>query len=64
VAVAGFNGIPTPFAPVAPPPLTTIRAPFRDVARTAVALLAARVAGEDVPAETRLPVSLAAGDTA
>ena len=62
LAVTGFDG-------VAPPPgfnsrLTTIRAPWMEVARTAVDLLVRRIEGETLPAETMLPVELILGDTA
>lgn len=61
LAVTGFDGI-------APPPgfnsqLTTIRAPWAEVARTAVNLLVRRIEGEALPAETTLPVELVLGDT-
>jgi DNA-binding LacI/PurR family transcriptional regulator len=61
-AVVGFNGIPSRF------PLrwnlTTVRASWRRVARTAIDVLLARMAGEEAPAETVLPVELVVGDTA
>jgi DNA-binding LacI/PurR family transcriptional regulator len=61
LAITGFDGI-------APPPgwsrrLTTTRAPWLHVARTAVDLLVRRIEGEPVPAETVLPVEFAPGDT-
>lgn len=61
LAVTGFDG-------VAPPPgfssrLTTVRAPWMEVARTAVDLLVRRIEGEPLPAETVLPVELVLGDT-
>ena len=62
LAVTGFDGI-------APPPgfisrLTTIRAPWKQIACTAVDLLIRRIEGEPLPAETTLPVELVLGDTA
>jgi len=61
LAVTGYDGI-------APPPgfssrLTTVRAPWMEVARTAVDLLVRRIEGESLPAETILPVELVLGDT-
>ncbi len=61
LAVTGFDGI-------MPPPgfnsrLTTVRAPWLQVARTAVDLLVRRIDGEALPAETILPVEFILGDT-
>lgn len=61
LAVTGYDG-------VAPPPgfdlsLTTVRAPWMEVARTAVDLLVRRIEGKSLPAETTLPVRLVPGDT-
>lgn len=62
LAVVGFDGIvppnPTPWR------LTTVRAPWVDVARTAVSLLIRRIEGEAIPRETLLPVEFVTGDTA
>ena len=61
LAVTGYDGI-------SPPPgfnsrLTTIRAPWMEVARTAVDLLVRRIDGDMLPAETTLPVELVLGNT-
>lgn len=61
LAVVGFDGVPTPFDFVWR--LTTVRAPWAEVARTAVELLIAQIQGEPVPEETELPVELVCGDT-
>ena len=61
LAVVGFDGVPTPFDFVWR--LTTVRAPWAEVARTAVDLLLAQIMGEPVPHETELPVVLVCGDT-
>ena len=62
VAVVGFDGIVPQVRPAAR--LTTIRAPWSDVARTALELVIQRLAGETLPIETVLPVELIIGDTA
>jgi DNA-binding LacI/PurR family transcriptional regulator len=62
LAVAGFDGLPSQFG--SDQTLTTIRAPWADVAQTAVDLLARLVCGERIPGETVLPVTLVRGDTA
>jgi DNA-binding LacI/PurR family transcriptional regulator len=61
VAVAGFDGA----ASVIPPAyrLTSVRAPWRQVAQTAVTLLIENQ-GKPAPDETMLPVELIVGDTA
>ena len=61
-AVVGFDGIVPQVRPAAR--LTTIRAPWSEVARTALGLVVKRLAGEAVPKETVLPVELVIGDTA
>jgi len=61
LAVVGFDGVPTPFDFVWR--LTTVRAPWAEVARTAVELLIAQIQGEAVLQETELPVELICGDT-
>lgn len=62
VAVIGFDGV----APAMPPArvLTTVAAPWTEVAMAAVDHLLALLQGEKVPAETVLPVTLQVGDTA
>jgi DNA-binding LacI/PurR family transcriptional regulator len=62
LAVVGFNGI----ALLAPPRyrLTTVRAPWEEVAATAVGHLNDVIEGREVPLETMLPVELVVGDTA
>lgn len=61
LAIAGFDGIPPPRP--APWKLTTVRAPWVDVARTAVSLLVSSLGGEEIPRETALPVEFLRGDT-
>lgn len=61
LAVVGYDDLPPPHA--MPWRLTTIRAPWVDVARTAVKLLVRRLEGQEIPAETVLPVTLITGDT-
>jgi DNA-binding LacI/PurR family transcriptional regulator len=61
VAVTGFDGFRWPIKPAHR--LTTIHAPWAEVARTAVSLLACRLAGERIPAETVLPVEMVVGET-
>ena len=60
LAVTGYDGV-TPAGYDAW--LTTVRAPWLQVARTAVDLLMRRIEGEALPAETALPVELILGDT-
>ena len=61
LAVTGFDGIPAVHAPLGQ--LTTIHAPWIEVAQTAIAVLMRRVAGEEIPMETALPVTLVCGET-
>jgi len=61
VAVIGFDGFRSYYAPKFS--LTTVRAPWSQVGRVAVELLAALVRGETVPHHTSLPVEFAAGAT-
>jgi DNA-binding LacI/PurR family transcriptional regulator len=61
LALTGFNGFSLPGIPRWK--LTTVRAPWRDVAKTAVDLLVAHINGEQIPRETTLPVTLEIGDT-
>lgn len=61
LAIVGFNGLPSEFPLTMT--LTTIRAPWADVAQTAVSLIVAQAAGKEVPQETLLPVELIHGDT-
>jgi LacI family transcriptional regulator len=62
VAVTGFDGFPLP--PAAVRRLTTVRAPWGEVARTAVALLVDHLDGREIPHETVIPVEFVRGDTA
>lgn len=62
LAIVGFDGVPLSVKPMRS--LTTIRAPWAEVAAKAVELLLALLNGEDVPKETMLPVKLIVGDTA
>ena len=61
LAIAGFDGVYSTVRPARF--LTTIRAPWSDVARTALSLLIERTQGREVALETVLPVELAIGDT-
>lgn len=60
-AVVGFDGMVTDIRPATN--LTTIRAPWANVAQTAVGLVVKALAGESIPFETVLPVELVIGDT-
>jgi DNA-binding LacI/PurR family transcriptional regulator len=62
LAITGFDGDRNPLESRFR--LTTIRAPWAEVARVAVRLLLAQFNGEEVPMETVLPVELAPGDSA
>ena len=62
LAVTGFDDFPPPLG--LPLRLTTVRAPWEECAFTAVGLVSAMTKGESVPAETVLPVTLVAGETA
>jgi DNA-binding LacI/PurR family transcriptional regulator len=62
LAITGFDGIFSALHPATS--LTTILAPWDEVARTAVAHLVAQCNGEEVPMHTRLPIQLVVGDTA
>lgn len=61
LAIVGFDG--TPLSYDAAPPLTTVFAPWTEAARTAVLQLEARLRGDEIPAETVLPVRLLPGCT-
>lgn len=61
VAVVGYNGI-EPDYPLAWD-VTSVECRWNEVARTAVRTLQDRIAGRDVPMETRLPISLRLGAT-
>lgn len=62
IGIIGFDGLPVPIW--SPYRLTTIAADWHGVAQVAVRLLSARIAGENVPQETILPVTLQRGNTA
>ncbi len=62
LAVTGFDGFALPAA--ASLRLTTVRAPWNEVGRRAVAMLVAHLEGREVPSETVLPVEFQAGNTA
>jgi DNA-binding LacI/PurR family transcriptional regulator len=62
LAVAGFDGIVPPHS--GPLRLTTIHAPWTEVARAAIPLLVRLIDGEAIAPETRLPVTFVPGDTA
>lgn len=61
LAVMGFDGSTSDIPPAYR--LTTIRAPWREVARTGVSLLSLKE-GEPLPEETLLPVEFVPGETA
>jgi DNA-binding LacI/PurR family transcriptional regulator len=62
IAVAGFDGCPTPNDDVWS--LTTVRAPWAAAARTAVQYLNDLLEGKSLPQETVLPIELIPGHTA
>jgi len=62
IAVVGFDGIVPAMRPAVR--ITSIRAPWSEVAETAIKLLYKKINGEEIPLETVLPVELAAGETA
>jgi len=61
-AVVGFDGIEAQIKPTER--LTTIHAPWAEVARTALGLVVQSLAGESIPHETALPVELVTVSTA
>lgn len=61
LAIVGFDGFPSPQRPSLD--ITTILAPWSDVARTAVGLLVDLCEGREVPQRTILPVELHVGET-
>jgi DNA-binding LacI/PurR family transcriptional regulator len=61
-AIVGFDGMETQIRPKVR--LTTIVAPWSEVANTALSLVVKSLAGESIPLETIMPVHLAIGDTA
>ncbi len=61
IAIVGFDGLPSMERPSLQ--LTTIQAPWPEVARLAVEMLAAQCAGQNVPPRTVLPVNLLVGQT-
>ena len=60
LAVMGFDGLPSH---TLNRQLTTIRAPWLQIAGAAIPLLLRRIDGAQIPEETVLPVELIAGDT-
>lgn len=62
LAVVGFDGSRT--FPERKQPLTTVYVPWTEIARTAVSLLVDIRDGRDVPVETKLDLTLIAGQTA
>jgi DNA-binding LacI/PurR family transcriptional regulator len=60
-AIIGYDGIDFP-APLLQR-VTSIRAPWREVGRSAVSLLASLIEGRDTPRQMVLPVELAPGNT-
>ena len=61
LSLVGFDGVPLPYG--LPNPLTTVAAPWAEVAKTAVRLLDDHLNGRSVPSRTQLPVRLVAGTT-
>lgn len=61
LAVVGFDGVPTTLELAYR--LTTVQAPWKQVAETAVQLVVDKLEGKEVPPEVTLPVSLVVGDT-
>lgn len=61
LAIIGFDGLG--LAPGLTRQLSSVAAPWNEVARQAVHLLDRRIAGEQIPSITRLPVELAPGVT-
>lgn len=61
VAVAGFDGIALPIDPARK--LTTVQAPWQQVAEQAADLMVELLRGGTIPEETVLPVDLLIGDT-
>jgi DNA-binding LacI/PurR family transcriptional regulator len=62
IAVAGFDGVP--FSVPTQWQLTTLRAPWVEVAEAAIGSLMRRLNGEEIPMETILPVEFILGETA
>jgi LacI family transcriptional regulator len=62
LAVAGFDGAPNPLDAIFR--LTTVRAPWAQVARMAIRLLAEQRDGREIPWATVLPVEFMPGDSA
>ncbi len=62
IAVTGFDHLPPP--PGLKGQLTTIEAPWHEVARTAIHLLEDALGGAKLPTHVRLPVKLAVGKSA
>ena len=61
MALVGFDGCPVPF--LDPFPLTTVRAPWAEVAVQAVTVLDRMLRNESYPQQTVMPVSFARGAT-
>jgi DNA-binding LacI/PurR family transcriptional regulator len=61
ISIVGFDGLVTEIRPATR--LTTIKAPWAEVAQTAIGLVVKSLAGETIPLETILPVELMLGDT-
>jgi DNA-binding LacI/PurR family transcriptional regulator len=61
IAITGFDGVQSTQGPVSG--LTTIHAPWAQVAQKAVSLLGANIAQKEVLPETVLPVTLTEGET-
>ena len=61
LAIVGFDGVPLPIKPARK--LTTIRAPWVDVAAQAVTYVLKLLNEQEIPQETILPVEFIEGDT-
>lgn len=61
LALVGFDGIVPPRS--SDQRLTTVRAPWAEVARAAIPLLVRLIEGEEIPSETLLEVEFLQGDT-
>lgn len=62
IAILGFDGLTSRMRPSRR--LTTVRAPWSEVASTAVDLLIQRMGGAAIPAETIMPIEFVVGETA
>ena len=61
LAIVGFDGVPIDIKPKRS--LTTVRAPWAEVAAQAVEYVQWLLEGKEVPQQTVLPVHFSVGDT-